>query len=363
MNKLVGLGVGLALLSVSAPAGAAPLSAVPLTASTTTDQLVTVVSDFGNLSNPHDHFADVLSGDVKHWSVITPPGMATNGGISVATSGPRRYAALLPCQLLTFTPLATSSNTATSTNGSASVAWSPGIIDASLSRHPDAIAASTKATLVVDRRGRVHASTDLEHWNVLKVTLPSWATAAACKPVAVAFANGATTPTFGLSCRTATRSVLATSANSGATGSVLFRQLLRLQATATGFVAVEWVPALHRVVVEQFSSSLQLVRTTAVAVRQIRATAVTRAGAVLLLGSSAGRPIVVFVNKGASLTLHAPQRTRAVSFSRSGQPQALSVLDHVQRQEASLVTVRNWVTGKWIVTERFGVPVPYGSSK
>ena len=354
MKKLLSAAVLAGILSTTAPAGATSLPRVPLTAATTTQQLATVVSDFGNLVKPHERFADVLSGEGKRWAVITPPGMATNGGISVSTSGAVRQAALLPSQLLRFTPLATSA-----TNN----VWVPGVVDAAVARHPDAVAASAGETLVVDLRGRVHASTDRERWSLVKVTLPKWAKRAQCKPVAVAFASTTTTQTFGLSCAKATRSVVATSANSGATGSVLLRQLLRLQATTTGFVAVEWVPSLRRVVIEQFSTSLQLVSTTAVAVRQVRATAVNEKGAVLLLGTASKRAVVASVNRGVSAVFLAPKRARAVAFNLSGQAQVLSVIDHVKRQEASLVTVRNLVAGKWTVTERFGVTVPYGSSQ
>ena len=341
-------------LTSSTPVSVAALPPVSLTASTTTSQLITVVADFGNLARPHERFADVLSGEGKRYQVITPPGMATNGGIVTATIEGTRTSALRPSQLLYFTPLAKSGPTGV---------WSPGVVDAVVARHPDAIATSGNRTVVVDRRGRVHTSTDLEHWTKVKVNLPSWAKAARCKPVATTFATASTSPTFGLSCAKPTRSVVASGASSPASGSPLLRQLLRFHATRSGFVAVEWVPELGQVVVEHLTPSLGISSSVATGLRDVRATAVNANGDVILLGTKSGVVVVTTVKGAApSVTVRAPRRARAVVFSRLGEPQVLSVIDHVKTEQASLVTVRTLVGTKWQVNQQFGVPVPYGSS-
>ena len=69
------------------------------------------------------------------WRLVTPPGVASNGGLVVASpgSGPV-VAGFRPSQDLSYSPLAT-----TSDNGAA---WTPAILDAGLADVPDALAAA-----------------------------------------------------------------------------------------------------------------------------------------------------------------------------------------------------------------------------
>jgi hypothetical protein len=68
------------------------------------------------------------------WSVVTPPGVADNGGLVLADPGGQSLVAgFRPSKDLAFTPLA-----ATADSGKT---WSPGILDAALADVPDALAA------------------------------------------------------------------------------------------------------------------------------------------------------------------------------------------------------------------------------
>jgi hypothetical protein len=69
------------------------------------------------------------------WRLATPPGVASNGGLVVATPGGQSVVAgFRPSQGLYFSPLAT-----TDDNGAA---WTPGLLDAPLANVPDALAAA-----------------------------------------------------------------------------------------------------------------------------------------------------------------------------------------------------------------------------
>ena len=69
------------------------------------------------------------------WRLATPPGVASNGGLVVASLGAGSVVAgFRPSQDLSFSPLAT-----THDNGTA---WTPGLVDAALADVPDALAAA-----------------------------------------------------------------------------------------------------------------------------------------------------------------------------------------------------------------------------
>ncbi len=70
------------------------------------------------------------------WKLVTPPGVADNGGLVTAnTGGQSLITGIRPSQYLTYTPLTTTRN--------GGVAWSPaGPLDAALANTPDALAAA-----------------------------------------------------------------------------------------------------------------------------------------------------------------------------------------------------------------------------
>ena len=142
--RLPRLGVGLALLlaagcgSQAAPSAPPVLQVqtAPLATSLVTAQGTWAVAVMGGSAASENNFWQlfVRPAGASRWSLATPQGVADNGGL-VAAGGARGTSLLVgfrPSQDLTFSPLATSSDTGKN--------WTPGLLDADLAGVPDAIA-------------------------------------------------------------------------------------------------------------------------------------------------------------------------------------------------------------------------------
>jgi hypothetical protein len=88
----------------------------------------------------------------RAWRLVTPPGVADNGGLVAAGTGGSLTVAFRPSQGLTFSPLATSAN--------GGAAWSTGLIDASVAATPGALAATGSQRLALLDNGAIMASSD-----------------------------------------------------------------------------------------------------------------------------------------------------------------------------------------------------------
>ena len=87
-----------------------------------------------------------------HWSLVTPQGVADNGGMVAAGGGPYLVVGFRPSQNLTFSPLATSTDTGRN--------WTPGLLDARLADTPGAIAVGPSGrTLALLQDGTIEAAT------------------------------------------------------------------------------------------------------------------------------------------------------------------------------------------------------------
>ena len=84
------------------------------------------------------------------WQLVTPQGVADNGGLIAAGTGGSLTVAVRPSQALKFSPLATTAN------GGAQ--WSTGLIDAGLAATPDALAATGSQLLALLGDGTILAS-------------------------------------------------------------------------------------------------------------------------------------------------------------------------------------------------------------
>ncbi len=97
------------------------------------------------------------------WSLVTPPGVADNGGLVLADLGGRSLVAgFRPSQALAFSPLATT--------GDGGKTWSPGILDAGLADVPDALAAGADGHLLAvlnDGMAEESASSTTSGWSAL----------------------------------------------------------------------------------------------------------------------------------------------------------------------------------------------------
>lgn len=121
-------------LSIGAPghAGAAP--AAPLAGTVQTGTAAWAVVPMGKLSDPANTFWQVLreGPGSTQWSVVTPPGVADNGGVVLGASEGSVAVGFLPSGLLRFSPLSVSANAGTT--------WSPAYLPGALSARPGALA-------------------------------------------------------------------------------------------------------------------------------------------------------------------------------------------------------------------------------
>lgn len=141
---LVGAVLVAGLLAGPGPGGAAspPQRALPpappLAGAVTTDGGSWATVPMGHLDDPLNTFWQTfhLGDGGGRWRLVTPPGVADNGGLVIAAGeGDEAAAGFEPSQLLTFSPLAT-----TADGGGA---WAPALAPGALADGPDALAVST----------------------------------------------------------------------------------------------------------------------------------------------------------------------------------------------------------------------------
>ncbi len=157
----------LALLCTGVAAGcgsqAAPVTppalrvqTAPLSTSLVTPQGTWAVTVMGGSAADENNFWQlfVRPAGATRWSLVTPQGVADNGGL-VAAAGDKQGASLVvgfrPSQGLAFSPLATSNPTGKT--------WTPGLLDADLADVPDAMAvAPSGQTLALLHDGGIDAA-------------------------------------------------------------------------------------------------------------------------------------------------------------------------------------------------------------
>lgn len=118
-------------------AAASPAPPPSLATSLVTPTGTWAVAETGGSAASHNNFWQLFArpaGTTK-WRLVTPPGVASNGGLVIATPGAGTVVAgFRPSQNLAYSPLATTHN-----NGAA---WSPSLLDARLANVPAALAAA-----------------------------------------------------------------------------------------------------------------------------------------------------------------------------------------------------------------------------
>lgn len=154
----------------------------------------------GDPSNPLDTFWQLLvrpAGSPRWANQVTSTGVATNGGIVLATNGRSVLAAARPSNLLRFTPLIVTSDAGRS--------WRPdGLVPVSVSADPDSVAAGPLGILAIGPSGAdvLRQAAGSKSWTT-QVTLAQLDhSVRACDPVritAVAFDHDK--PVVGAACR------------------------------------------------------------------------------------------------------------------------------------------------------------------
>ena len=132
--------------------GPRPVTA-PLSTSLVTAQGTWAVAVMGNPAAEHDDFWQlfVRPAGASRWSLVTPQGVADNGGLVAAGGATSVTVGFRPSQNLVFSPLATSSDAGRN--------WTPGLLDAGLAATPGAIAVGPSGrTLALLEDGTIQAS-------------------------------------------------------------------------------------------------------------------------------------------------------------------------------------------------------------
>jgi hypothetical protein len=136
--------------ATSARASQQPVVSAPLATSLSTAQDSWAILPMA--SNPEFWQVFVRPTTSQAWRLVTPPGVADNGGLVAAGSGGTLTVAFRPSQDLTFSPLATSAN--------GGAAWSTGLLDADVASTPSALAASGSQLLALLKNGAIMASSN-----------------------------------------------------------------------------------------------------------------------------------------------------------------------------------------------------------
>ena len=147
----------------SAPAQASSVAPMVSAVSTPSDSWVTL--RMGDLSDPANTFWELFHNTPgsSTWSLVTPPGVADNGGLVESASGGSVTVGFVPSGLLRFSPLAVSAHSGAS--------WAPSFLPGALAPLPDALADSASppgsAVALLDGGRALSGAADLTSWRSL----------------------------------------------------------------------------------------------------------------------------------------------------------------------------------------------------
>lgn len=136
----------------------------PLAGATSVAGIALASAPMGDLAAPANTFWELFARERGDWVLVTPPGVATNGGVLGAVVTPTSVtAAVVPSANLRFSPVA---NTADSGQS-----WSTGVLPGGIAPFPDALAASSsgrRLALLTSGGGTVATSVrGLSTWSTL----------------------------------------------------------------------------------------------------------------------------------------------------------------------------------------------------
>jgi hypothetical protein len=351
--------------SKPAPSTAPPPAPAPpplATSFTSTAGSGWAVVEMGGSAAQEENFWQlfVRSAATAKWRLATPLGVADNGGLVVASPGSGSLVTgFRPSQLLTYSPLASSSDNGTS--------WSPaGPVNSGLTDTPDALAAGPGGSLLALTGGGAELGQRLgATWK----RLSSARSLAATQPGKACGVTGLTgaaftsagTPVLAASCsRPGVAGIFADIGGSWqaagpAVPASLARQdidVLRLTAAGPGLVAL--LQADGRIVAAWYDGSRWTVSAPLHATT-LRSTAIGPDGSVgIILNGSHGATLA-----GPGAAWHVlpalPKWAATLALGSSGQVDAIA---------ANGGTFRDWrlAPAGWSLAQTIHVAIPYGSS-
>jgi hypothetical protein len=334
----------------------------------------------GQLSDPTNTFWQVLRADPgsSRWSLVTPPGVADNGGLVAGASARSTIVGTLPSGLLRFSPLSVSTNGGTS--------WSPVFLPGGLPARPDALAVAagpTGGSLAMVGTRVLRAGPGFASWSTLvslhRLTRASPRCDADALEAVAAAPDGA--PLVATGCRRAGVVGVFTTSAAGwtQTGAVLPARLaggsanvLRLETSGTQTVALvatisgnrRALVTLRRTGTERWATSAPLALAEGDAVR---ATAVGLGGTVsVLLGSKSTRSAAEISPGGAWTSLPAPPAGTVALAGVAPNPATYGGLALDAFAVVGGTGLRVYVLTpagtKWVRVQSTQVPLAYGSS-
>ena len=363
----------------SSPAQA--LSAAPMVSATSTPSDSWVTLPMGDLSDPANTFWELFHAvpGSTHWSLVTPPGVADNGGLVESASATAVVVGVVPSGLLRFSPLAESAHSGSS--------WAPALLPGALAPLPDALASTASSpgsAIAVAGGGRALSGTaDLTSWSSLVTAATLARVSPGCGVVgldgAALLPSGA--PLIATGCRRGgqiglfTRTAAAWQRAQLTLGGPLrgsATTVLRVQSTAATTTALvlatrggrHWVVALWKSDAGPWTAARPLSLGSGAAVRS---TAVSPAGDVaVLLGSRAdGEPVAMQVSPGGqwSRLPRLPANTAALALPAGALVPSGSDIDAftVAGNALGVFSLAASGTG-WVRTQLSQVPLAYGSS-
>jgi hypothetical protein len=347
------------------PAGAAFLATSLRTAAGTW-----AIAVMGGPAAAHDNFWQLFirpAGSTR-WKLVTPPGVADNGGLIVASAGGRSLiTGFRPSQGLTYTPL--------SQTGDGGQSWSSaGPLDAALANTPDALAVApaSRQLLALTTSGTIQTAVPgYTRWHILTSRRALAATPAGgqCRLRALTAAafTRAGTPLLGGACaRPGLAGIFARHGETWqAAGPALpGRQhiaVLRLTATGTGLAALLQAGTGQAATLLAAWSPGGTPRWTISPPLQLRSAAPVSAS----FGPGRSAAVILPGRHGETITAggqwrqlpQLPPGTATLTPGPGGQPDALAV-------HGTRLTVWQLDPGHagWVKTQVISVPIQFGSS-
>jgi hypothetical protein len=332
----------------------------------------------GQISDQANTFWQLLHAAVgsSHWSVVTPQGVADNGGIvaGVANGTAPTVVGFLPSELLHFSPLSASNDGGRT--------WKPAYLPGALSARPDALASGPNGSLAIVGSTVLHQATNASSWSRLVTLRALRRVAPSCGAKALDAVSLAPTGTalVGTACRRGHVGLFNSSDGGSHSESVTLSGLwrnasttvLRLQnsgAETIGLVEATRGGRIALFTVAQGANSnwtisppLSLHRGS-----MVHATAIDAfGGSAVLVQSKRTSPIAEVEQGGRWITL--PPLPRGTSGLAWVTPSTISfggiALDAFRvTGETQLHVLGLTPAGsKWVVTQKLRVPLAYGSS-